>query len=99
MQDILIVEDGLHERERLTRLFSAANFSVSCAENAEEAEKLLGTIKFRLVVLDIGLEDKSGSHLFQQIKSTEEKKLVRFIAVAYVNDPALIEPQQLYQIG
>ena len=72
MQDILIVEDGLHERERLHRLFSAAQFTVRCAENAEEAERLLESSKFRLVVLDIGLEDKSGSHLFQQICSADE---------------------------
>ena len=76
MKDILIVEDGLHERERLSRLFSGAQFSVECAENAEEAEHLLGAEKFRLVVLDIGLEDKSGSHLFQQIKSIEEPPFV-----------------------
>ena len=72
MKDILIVEDGLHERERLVRLFSAAHYSVLCAESAVEAEQLLAADQFRLVILDIGLEDKSGSHLFEHLKSHAE---------------------------
>lgn len=76
MQDILIVEDGLRERERLEKLFSGASFSVSSAESAEEAERLLESVAFRLVILDIGLEDKSGSHLFQRIKAADEPPFV-----------------------
>ena len=65
MRDILIVEDGLHERERLSKIFSVAGYSVSTAESAHEAENLLNLESFRLAVLDIGLGDKSGSHLFE----------------------------------
>jgi len=68
MRDILIVEDGLHERERLNKVFSAAGYSVSSAESAQEAETLLGLEAFRLAVLDIGLGDKSGSHLFELMR-------------------------------
>lgn len=72
MKDILIVEDGLHERERLKRLFSAARYSVLAAESASEAEQLIASEQFRLVILDIGLEDKSGSHLFEILKGQSE---------------------------
>ncbi len=68
MRDILIVEDGLHERERLSQIFSSAGFTVSTAESAQEAEALLNFESFRLAVLDIGLGDKSGSHLFEYMK-------------------------------
>ena len=68
MQDILIVEDGLHERERLRQVFTAAGFSVSTAESSQEAESLLAIETFRLAILDIGLGDKSGSHLFEMMK-------------------------------
>lgn len=68
MADILIVEDGLHERERLEKLFRSASFSVSTAESVQEAETLLQMNEFRLVVLDIGLGDKSGSYLFESLK-------------------------------
>jgi DNA-binding response OmpR family regulator len=69
MRDILIVEDGLHERERLKRLFGAAHYTVDSAETVAEAEKLLAMDQFRLVVLDIGLGDKSGSFLFERLKN------------------------------
>lgn len=68
MQDILIVEDGLHERERLAKLFALSGFTISSAESAQEAEKLLGIQPFRLAILDVGLGDKSGSYLFELIK-------------------------------
>ncbi len=69
MRDILIVEDGFHERERLCKLFSAAHYSVSSAETVGEAEKILAQEHFRLIILDIGLGDKSGSYLFERIKN------------------------------
>ena len=68
MRDILIVEDGLHERERLDKVFTAAGYHVSSAESAQEAETLLGLESFRLAILDIGLGDKSGSHLFELMR-------------------------------
>ena len=68
MRDILIVEDGLNERERLTKLFGEQGFSVACAERVSEAEQLLEVEQFRLAILDIGLSDKSGSYLFEKLK-------------------------------
>lgn len=78
MRDILIVEDGLHERERLEKLFSGAGFSVSSAESVQEAERLLNIDQFRLAVLDIGLGDKSGSYLFELMKRTS---MVPFVII------------------
>jgi DNA-binding response OmpR family regulator len=68
MPDILIVEDGLHERERLIKLFGGAGFTVAAAECAADAERLLTLQQFKLAVLDIGLSDRSGSHLFELIR-------------------------------
>ena len=66
MADILIVEDGKNERERLLNLFSERGYQVEAAETVSEAEGLLQSTSFRLAILDIGLSDKSGSHLFSQ---------------------------------
>lgn len=68
MRDILIVEDGLHERERLAKLFAGAQFSVDSAESVSEAERLLALDQYRLAIIDIGLGEKSGSHLFEQLR-------------------------------
>lgn len=68
MKDILIVEDGAQERERLEKLFKTAGYSVHSCSSVAEAEGSLHSENFRLAVLDIGLSDKSGSYLFNTIK-------------------------------
>lgn len=68
MKDILIVEDGKQERERLEELFKQAGYSVFACSSVGEAEKGIQNDNFRLAVLDIGLSDKSGSYLFNAIK-------------------------------
>lgn len=68
MKDILVVEDGKKERERLHKLFEDAGYGVVVCESVGEAEKHLNQEGFRLAILDIGLSDKSGSYLFNTIK-------------------------------
>lgn len=70
MKDILIVEDGRGERERLKILFEEAGYLVTACESVTEAENCLENETFRLAVLDIGLNDKSGSHIFHLIKKS-----------------------------
>ncbi|MCB0332660.1 MAG: response regulator [Bdellovibrionales bacterium] len=68
MKDIIIVEDGLQERERLLKLFSEAGYRVHACEGVTEAERVLQSTSFRLAILDIGLNDRSGSYLFNALK-------------------------------
>lgn len=70
MRDILIVEDGLHERERLNKLFANAGYLTNAAEGVEEAKSILAETQFRLIILDVGLGDKSGSYLFEYIRTS-----------------------------
>ncbi len=67
MKDILIVEDGASERERLRELFTKAGYTVVACDSVAEAEKAIGENGFRLAILDIGLNDRSGSQLFHTI--------------------------------
>ncbi|WKZ56424.1 MAG: response regulator [Bdellovibrionota bacterium] len=68
MRDILIVEDGQQERERLRDVLQKTGYSVTACEAVGMAEEELRKDKFRLAILDIGLSDKSGSHLFNTMK-------------------------------
>lgn len=68
MKDILIVEDGKQERERLQSVLTNAGYTVAACEAVALAEEELRQQQFRLAILDIGLSDKSGSHLFNTIK-------------------------------
>ncbi len=68
MKDILIVEDQQGERDRLQKIFEKSGYTVEASDSALAAERLLSQSKFRLAILDIGLGDKSGSHLFHEMK-------------------------------
>lgn len=68
MKDILIVEDSNSERERLEKVFQEAGYSTVVCESVGEAERQIAQESFRLAILDIGLNDRSGSHLFATLK-------------------------------
>lgn len=70
MSDILVVEDGATERERLRKLFTDAGYKVDVAEDSKTAERILSLKNIRLLLLDVGLSDRSGSHLFSKIRHT-----------------------------
>lgn len=95
MKDILIVEDGKPERERLEKLFSSSGYSVSAFETVGEAEQCLRHEEFRLAVLDIGLADKSGSYLFSSIK---RQKRVAFVVI-FTGNPSVHLKQRFLEEG
>ncbi len=68
MKDILIVEDGAQERERLAKLLSEAGYAVHASATVADAERAVQMESFRIAILDIGLSDKSGSYLFNLVR-------------------------------
>lgn len=68
MKDILIVEDGAEERQRLTKILSGAGYAVDACESVGAAEQAVSKQGYRLAILDIGLSDKSGSVLFHSLR-------------------------------
>ncbi len=69
--DILIVEDSVRERERLQTMFTELGYQVNSCDSVSEAEKLFQKESIKCAVLDIGLTDRSGSVLFQSLKSAQ----------------------------
>jgi DNA-binding response OmpR family regulator len=95
MKDILIVEDGIKERERLKSLFLNAGYNVAACDTVTEAEEELKTNSFRLAILDIGLSDKSGSYLFNTIKRVSK---VNFIII-FTGNPSVHLKQRFIDEG
>lgn len=95
MKDILIVEDGLKERERLKALFGNDGYNVVACETVTEAEEELKSNNFRLAILDIGLSDKSGSYLFNTIKKVSK---VNFIII-FTGNPSVHLKQRFIEEG
>jgi DNA-binding response OmpR family regulator len=95
MKDILIVEDGKQERERLERLFSGAGYSVTACESVGAAEDSLKHEEYRLAVLDIGLNDKSGSLLFNNLRRSGKVAYV----IIFTGNPSVHLKQRFIQEG
>lgn len=95
MKDILIVEDGKPERERLLKLFSENGYAVVACESVGEAEGALKLDEFRLAILDIGLSDRSGSYLFNNIR---RQKNVSYIVV-FTGNPSVHLKQRFLEEG
>lgn len=95
MKDILIVEDGLQERERLVRLFTDAGYSVQSCATVSEAEKCVQADSFRLAILDIGLSDKSGSYLFNLVKRGSRVSFV----IIFTGNPSVHLKQRFMDEG
>lgn len=95
MKDIIIVEDGRLERERLQKLFEGAGYSVLACESVTAAEVELTHHAFRLAILDIGLGDRSGSYLFGAIK---RQKSIPYIII-FTGNPSVHLKQRFLDEG
>ena len=95
MKDILVVEDGKQERERLERLFAEAGYSVTACESVGAAEESLKEVEYRLAILDIGLNDKSGSLLFTNLKRSGRAAYI----IIFTGNPSVHLKQRFIQDG
>ena len=95
MRDILIVEDGQQERERLEKLFGSAGYQVTACCSVAAAEASLTESKYRLAILDIGLGDKSGSLLFDKLKKSD---VVSYVII-FTGNPSVHLKQRLMADG
>lgn len=67
-RSILVVDDEEVIRDVLERAFSRADYSVHCAESAEEALEVLKQENIQVMFLDLKLPGMSGVDLGKQIR-------------------------------
>ena len=63
---ILIVEDDVLLQGGLSQALSSQGYAVDCASSAAEADALLHSAQYSLIVLDLGLPDCDGGDLLRQ---------------------------------
>lgn len=72
MADILVVDDESGIRNILSEILRDSGYYVSCAANATEAQELVKTHKFSLVLLDIWMPGKDGLQLLREWNATHQ---------------------------
>ncbi|WP_310606155.1 two-component system response regulator PmrA [Buttiauxella brennerae] len=63
---LLIVEDDLLLREGLVLAMNSEGYALDCATTAAEADALIESGEYGMVILDLGLPDKDGATLLRQ---------------------------------
>jgi len=63
---LLIVEDDLLLREGLVLAMNGEGYALDCATTAAEADALIESGEYGMIILDLGLPDKDGATLLRQ---------------------------------
>jgi DNA-binding NarL/FixJ family response regulator len=80
---ILIVDDHPLAREGLKSIITSSNALkiIGEAENARDAIRMVKNLKPDLVLLDLGLPDKSGFELAREIRSMQPKTRIMIVSM------------------
>ncbi|WP_017303934.1 response regulator [Spirulina subsalsa] len=76
MKMALIVEDGVTDREFLTRQLQESGLTVMTAGSVEEAQGKLGQSKPDIIFLDVILPGQSGFEFCRFLKSSPDTKQI-----------------------
>ena len=68
MQRILLVEDSI-QTQMIVKVALGNDFNVTCTGQVNEAEKILNSEKFDLIILDVALPDGNGLKLYENFSS------------------------------
>ena len=83
---ILIIEDEPDIRRNLEYNLSREGFSISTAASISEANTLLASTDYNLILLDLMLPDGSGLDLCKSIKSTSDTESIPIIILTAKDD-------------
>ena len=77
---ILVVDDDDGIRSLVKKYLYENNFLITTAENAEDAKKKIGLIKFDLIILDIMMPGKSGLEFISENKKKLQTPVILLTA-------------------
>lgn len=75
-QRILVVEDDPAIRTLEERMLTAAGYTVTCTENAQDALAVARAEPFDLFLLDVMMPGKSGFELARELRAEPKSRLV-----------------------
>ncbi len=83
---ILVVDDDTRLRGLIRRYLVDNNFIVVTAENAAKARKILESLKFDLVVLDVMMPDETGIQFLNNLRKTSPLPVLMLTAQNEITD-------------
>jgi two-component system phosphate regulon response regulator OmpR len=83
---LLVVDDDARLRELLQRYLSANGFRVTTAQDAAEARKLIGSLAFDALVLDVMMPGESGLELARALRPDFDIPVLMLTALSEPHD-------------
>ncbi|MEP6342892.1 MAG: response regulator transcription factor [Maricaulaceae bacterium] len=77
---LLVVDDDDRIRDLLKTFLSKKGFRVSIAESAETARRLMKTLAFDLIILDVMMPGESGFEFTQSLRKSHEVPIILLTA-------------------
>lgn len=77
---LLVVDDDDRIRDLLKTFLSKKGFRVSIAENAETARRLMKTLAFDLIILDVMMPGENGFEFTQSLRKSHEIPIILLTA-------------------
>lgn len=88
MGKILIAEDSTTDLKFIESILTEKGHQLSIAKDGEEAEKLIKSQAFDIIILDVVMPKKNGFQLCRMIKRDEKLKATPVIMVTSKNQEA-----------
>ena len=83
---LLVVDDDDRIRDLLKAFLSKKGFRVSTAQNAEAARKLMSTLAFDLLILDVMMPGENGFELTESLRKTHNVPIILLTAKSESED-------------
>lgn len=91
-QDVLIVEDEPVVRSVMSQVLMTAGYSVTCAENGQDALTAVARNGFRAVVLDVHMPVLDGMRFYEALEARDADLAGRVLFItAVANAPPVAE--------
>ncbi|MBN8839147.1 MAG: response regulator transcription factor [Sphingomonadales bacterium] len=73
---LLVVEDNIELAQAIGEAFAARHLHCDLAHNAGDAEIMIRTTRYALVILDLGLPDEDGLDLLRRLRAAQRSEPV-----------------------
>src|SRR5229473_5011803 len=89
---ILLVEDNLSLAEWVTRTLRQNKFAVDCAYNGADADHLLRTQTYELVILDLSLPRLDGHEVLKRLRARDNNVPVLILTANNTVEGRIVGP-------
>ena len=83
---LLVVDDDEAIRRLLARFLRREGFMVSCAKDADEADRMIASLAFDLLILDVMMPGEDGFSLAERLRAVSDVPIIMLTARASARD-------------